>query len=544
MGGETTWRVPSLSVPDPLNLPPLDRFMEYEAVQLFMERAVARAPQFAVTSSKTPAVAQVCHRLDGIPLAIELAAARVNVLAVEQIATRLDDRFRLLIGGSRTTLPRQQTLQAAMNWSYDLLSEKERTLLRRLSVFAGGWTLEAAEAICFGDGTEVIEILDLMTQLVNKSLVVVEMQDKEARYRMLESVRQYGRERLREVGGAEDIHRRHRDWFLKLAETAEVECLGRQQSMWYDRLVVEHDNFRAALEWSLGDADEGAVLRLAAALYPLWFVRGHFAEGRRWLERALSPSSTAPTLTRAKALYAAGWLAQVQLDDNRAVELAEANLALRQQHGEKQGIARALILLGAAAQDRGEYGRARLLLEQGLSLSQELGDTVAMAIALNNLGQVARRQGDYAAARSSYGEALALRRGLGDEGGIAVQLDNLGRVAWHDGNYEHAYALFAEALGIRWKLGFKLGIATNLTGLAAVAEARAQPARAARLLGAAEALLGTLGASLYRTDRVDYDRTVARVRAALGEEAFLAARTDGRVLTVEQAIAYALRTDP
>ncbi len=211
MTGETAWRVPSLSVPDPQHLPPLDRFREYEAVRLFIDRVVASAPQFAVKRGNVPAVAQVCHRLDGIPLALELAAARVKVLAVEQIAARLDDRFRLLTGGSRTALPRHQTLRAAMDWSYDLLSQKERIMLRRLSVFAGGLTLEAAEAVCVGESVEAADILDLLTQLADKSLVVVDTQGGEARYRLLETVRQYGLDRLLEAGETAVVRRRHRD---------------------------------------------------------------------------------------------------------------------------------------------------------------------------------------------------------------------------------------------------------------------------------------------------------------------------------------------
>jgi predicted ATPase/class 3 adenylate cyclase len=263
--GETTWRVTSLSLPDPERLPPLDQFTEYEAIRLFVARAVAIAPQFAVTNRNALAVAQVCHRLDGIPLAIELAAARVKVLAVEQIAARLDDRFRLLTGGSRTALPRQQTLRAAMDWSYHLLSETERLLLRRLSVFAGGWALDAAEGICTGRNLEATDILDLLTSLVDKSLVQAETHRGEARYRLLETVRQYARDRLVEASEEVDVRTRHRAWYVALAERADREPRGPRQRIWRD-----HDNLRAALVW--GKEDPGgaeATLRLVGAL--TWF---------------------------------------------------------------------------------------------------------------------------------------------------------------------------------------------------------------------------------------------------------------------------------
>ena len=281
IGGETTWRVPSLSLPDLLRLPLVESLAEYEAVRLFTDRAEVVLPGFLVTDQNALAVAQVCHRLDGIPLAIELAATRVKVLPVHQIAARLDDRFRLLTGGSRTALPRQQTLRAVMDWSYILLSEKERTLLRRLSVFAGGWTLDAAEAVCSGNRIETVEVLDLLAQLVDRSLVAVDREDAEARYRLLDTVRQYAREKLQDSGEETEVHGRHREWFLDLAERTEPELLGPEQGVWLARLEAEHDNLRAALTWSQQEEEGGeAGLRLAGALGRFWWMRGHLTEGR------------------------------------------------------------------------------------------------------------------------------------------------------------------------------------------------------------------------------------------------------------------------
>jgi non-specific serine/threonine protein kinase len=269
VAGESTYLVPPLSLPERDRLPPPEGLMQFEAVRLFAARAAFNRPGFTVTDNNAPAVAKVCRRLDGMPLAIELAAARVRVLAVEQIAARLDDRFRLLTGGSRTVLPRHQTLRAAMDWSYDLLSEPERALFRRLSVFAGGWTLEAAEAICPGEGIEAAAVLDLLTSLVDKSLVLVETRTGEARYRLLETIRQYSRNRQGRSGEAATVQRRHRDWYLALAERAEAELRGPRQETWLERLEVEHDNLRAALEWSAGQPATDAEMRLAGALR--WF---------------------------------------------------------------------------------------------------------------------------------------------------------------------------------------------------------------------------------------------------------------------------------
>jgi predicted ATPase/DNA-binding SARP family transcriptional activator len=329
--GEQNYRVGPLSLPEAKQLPPLERLQEFEALQLFTDRAVLGEATFALTAANAESVVQLCHQLDGMPLAIELAAARAKTLPVEQIAARVDDRFRLLTGGSRTALPRQQTLRATIDWSYDLLTEAERALLRRTSVFAGGWTLGAAEGVCGGEGAldaqrltldseplsverraTSVDVLDLLTSLVEKSLVLYEERGSEARYRLLETVRQYSRDRLLEAGEAEAVQGRHRDWFLALAEEAFSELWGREAGAWLERLETEHDNFRGALEWSGKHEPEGA-LRMAGALWRFWLVRGYLGEGRERLEAALREAEGRAELrrsgARARALVGAGGLA-------------------------------------------------------------------------------------------------------------------------------------------------------------------------------------------------------------------------------------------
>jgi len=461
--GEAIWRVPSLSLPDPRRPPSLEHLTQYEAVRLFVERAVYSQQGFAVTNSNAPAVVQVCHQLDGIPLAIELAAARVKVLAVDQIAARLDDRFRLLTGGSRSVLPRHQTLRAAMDWSYDLLSEKERMLLRQLSVFAAGWTLSAAEAVCSGDGVEASEILDLLTQFVDKSLVVVETQGGEARYRLLETVRQYGWERLVESGESERLRRRHLDFFLKLAEIQQELT----RDAWLQRMEPEHDNIRGALDWVFGSGDAETILRLTVALYTFWDIRGYWTEGRKWLELALVAAGGAPSSLRAKALHAAGMLAWYQADTGRTVVQLEASVALHRELGDKEGIARSLDILGVVAYRQADYGRAEALLEQSLMLNRELGQDAPLTLYL--LGIVARLRGDYEQADARGRASLALNRALGRKGGTALSLDSLGLLAYYRGDYKQAEILCEEGLALFRERGDKFGTASSLNTLALLA---------------------------------------------------------------------------
>jgi predicted ATPase/class 3 adenylate cyclase len=387
VAGEHRYRVPSLPVPDLASLPPPEWLASTAAVALFVARARERRPDFALGAQNARAVARVCVRLDGIPLAIELAAARVGSLAVEGIAARLDDCFRLLTGGSRDALPRQRTLRATLDWSYDLLDKGEQQLLDRLSVLgAGGCTLDGVETVCGGDGIAVLEVLDLLGGLVNKSLVQAEEAGGEVRYGLLETVRQYGLEHLAASGGAASVRDRHLGWFLALAEQAEPRLSGPDQGQWLARLEAEHDNLRAALGWARerGAAEEG--LRLAGALWRFWEIHGDWGEGRDWLEGALAGGGHGVPAARARALHGAGIL------------------AFRQ----------------------GDAGRAVARLEEALDLYRELGDTCAIAASLGNLGLVAYRQGEYGRAVARLEEALDLLRELDDMPGIAASLVNLG----------------------------------------------------------------------------------------------------------------------
>jgi predicted ATPase/class 3 adenylate cyclase len=415
IGGETLYPVPALPDPDPQRMPPMKDLIGYEAVRLFLERATAVVPTFTITAQNAQAVAQICHRLDGIPLAIELAAARVKALGVDQLVARLDDRFRLLTGGSRTALPRHQTLRAAMDWSFALLTEQEQILLRRLSVFAGGWSLEAAEAICPGDAIEGPDILDLLTRLVDRSLVIVEPRSGEARYHLLETVRQYARDRLLESGEAAGIRIRHQGWFLALAERAEPELRGPSQMIWLERLKTEHDNLRVALEWSKMDANSALLgVRLVGALQWFWFMFMHnYVEGREWLQWALSRATEVPAHTRAKLLTGAGMMAWVLYEHERARALLQESLSLFRRLGDNWAIAFALHHLAHVAVAQGDFGQGTTLFEESLALFRETGDRWGLGLTLTCLGDAAIGQGDYHRAEPLLEESLTLFREAG-----------------------------------------------------------------------------------------------------------------------------------
>lgn len=534
--GEVAWRVPSLALPTARQSASPDELARVEAVQLLLDRIRWRQPAFALTPGNAAAIAEVCRRLDGIPLAIELAAARAAILAPEQLVARLDDALPLLTGGSRTAPSRQQTLRATLDWSYRLLEEPERRLVGRLAVFAGGWTMEAAEGVCAGQGIAAAEVLALLAALVDKSLVQVEEARGQVRYRLLETVRQYAGERLAACGEADAMRRRHAAYYLAWAEQVEPLLSGPAQGAWLDRLAEEYDNLRAALRWAAdhGDADTG--LRLGGALWRFWSVRGPYGEGRAWLTLLLARAgSSGDTAVRAKALASAGLLAHQQGDYAAARPFFEACLALRREIGDPGAIARALTNLSFVAPEQ-----AGALLEEALALGRAAGDKLGILRTLNTLGEIAWVEGDYERATPLYEESLALCRESGDRLGAIHVSYNLGSVALARGDAAGAAPYFRASLRLCRELGDQGLAGKCLLALASVAAATEQPARAARLYGAARVLYEATGLDEDRIGRAHARQCLTTARAALGEAAFAAAQAQGRALSLEEALAEAL----
>ena len=542
--GETAWRVPSLSLPPPAGPAAADEdsVMQFESVRLFVERAQAARPGFELTPANGPTLQDICRRLDGIPLAIELAAARVRVFSVEQIAARLDDRFRLLTTGPRTAVPRQQTLRATVDWSYALLSEPERVLLRRLSVFAGGWTFEAAEAVASADGLQPHAVLDLLAQLVDKSLVLAEHQRGAVRYRLLETIRQYARERLDEAGEAERTRDRHLAYFLELAEEAEPKLQGPEARAVMDRLEEEHDNLRLAIEWAVQQTGGEAALRLSGALGWFWWVRDFHTEGRRWLARALvaSPERRA---ARMKALHGAAWLAHHQRDADAARALLGESLAIARELNDRATVAWTLHCLGRVAYFDNAPQAARSLGEQSLVVAQEVGDPSLIAWAHHLLGLAAYLAADDAAARAHYERSLTIRRELGFDEGISILLSLLGLVTLRQGDLGQALALYREALCIVQGLFGPWGSCMPLAAVSRIAAAWSQPRRAVRLGAAATALSESYQTPLIPLFERPLAEGLALARRVLGEADYAQAWSEGRTMSVDEAVAEALNVE-
>jgi predicted ATPase/DNA-binding CsgD family transcriptional regulator len=542
--GEVAWPVPPLSLPDVRRLADVESLPRYESARLFLERAAAVRPDFALTEQNAQAVAQICYRLDGIPLAIELAAARTKVLSVEEISERLEDSFELLASGGRTAMLRQKTLHATMDWSHDLLPDEERTLFRRLSVFAGGFNLEAAQAVCGGDGLERDRVPEVLWHLVDKSLVVAWERDGEARYRLLETVRQYGREKLDDPEEEAELGRRHAGFYVVLAEEADRGLSGPEQGRWLTLLEAEHDNLRAALTWALGEGGDISLgVRLAAALGGFWSTRGYLSEGRRWLEDAATRSGPEVTQARAKALNGAGWVAMLQDEYGAARPLIEEGLTLNRELGDKEGIASSLVILGSAAMmGRRDDVPVVALLEEAKKLRPELEDqrTVARMVLLESM--VMLEQNDRERMVALNEESLALFRERKYAYGVVMCLTNLGLVTLAQGDYEKATALLSEDLRLARNLDHKLYIQYCLTGLAGVDASQGRPVRAARLWGAAEGMSETYGGHIMLADRsiIDYEGRLATARSRLNEAAWTAAWGEGRAMGPDQAVEYAL----
>ena len=439
--GESAYRVPSLSLPHPNG--ELQTIRESEAAKLFTDRAQAVLPEFELTEFNAPFVVQICQRLDGIALAIVLAASRVKLLKVERIASRLDNAFRLLTGGSRTSLPRHQTLRALIDWSYDLLSEEEKAVLRYLSAFVGGWTLESAESVCDNPKT-----LDLLAHLVDKSLVTVDFEHSdEPRYYLLETIRQYAYEKLIESGEIHQIQVRHLDYFLKLAQKAEPELYGQDQLQWLQKLEDEQENLHAALEWSL-KADIPAGRQLAGALWWHWDIRGQISEGYKWLMLMIASGSDNRNSTYAKLLAQAGWSAGLLGFPEKKKEFAEKSLALYQELGDKVGIAIPLITLGSVATRNSDYGLATQLLHESLNSFELAQNKWGIAFVGSMLGTTAEDQGNFEQAQMFYQESLESFRSIRDKEGIAWALYLMGGLAHRQEDYDRAIELYEEALKV------------------------------------------------------------------------------------------------
>jgi non-specific serine/threonine protein kinase len=530
--GEAVWPVPALAVPAQGAADALD----CEAVRLFLDRATLAKPTFEATATVASIAGDLCRRLEGIPLAIELAAARVKVLSVEQILARLADRFQLLAGGSRTAPSRQQTLRATLDWSYELLAGEERALLRKLSVFSGGWTLAAAEAA--GDTADV---LDVLTRLLDKSLVVSLDRRWEARYGMLETVREYALERLRAEGEEAGARQRHAEFFLALGEAAAPELDRPKRAEWFERLEAEHDNVRGALEWLLGN-DAEACLRLATAFWGFWNVYGDMTEGRRWLGAALDAARQAPAQVRMKALFKGGVLAQLQGDLATARAYFAEGKQVSKEAGDEQQVAWFGLNLGFVAFAERDIATARALIEEGLSAARVLGDERLAMGALNALGELERLSCNWPEARRLYEQARTMAEQAGEQFAISMYLCNLGAVTYAEDDLSTARSYYREALTMDRELGYRANIGYSLDGLAAVAVKEGAWERAGRLAGAAQALRDAIGYELEPVDLAFRDSYMAEARGHLGHAAFEAALAEGRAMTQEQAVDYALST--
>src|SRR5215213_331660 len=580
--GEQEYAVPPLAVPDTVRLPELEALSHYEAVKLFIERAQAARADFSITNENAPAVAEICARLDGLPLAIELAAARIKLLPPKAMLGRLGRRLKLLCGGARDLPERQRTLRGSIEWSHNLLDEGEKMLFARMAIFSGGRTLEAIEAVCGSAGGDLaVDAFEGVSSLLDKSLLTQEEgPEGEPRFVMLETIHEFAREKLQESGEAEEIGRAHTRYFLALAEEAEPELTGAEQVPWMDRLEAEHDNLRAALSRSIEAGDAESALRIGGAVWRFWNVRGYFSEGRRWLESGLSVDEASPVGLRARASLGLGYLALMQGAYTHAAESLQGSLSLYREAKDRRGEAYALCFLGWIAADRYELDRAKGLLEESLALSRVAGTARDVSVALNALAMLEVYRGEYERARAMQEECLRLAREAGDVQIIAVLTYNLGLTAAMTGEYERAKAAYEEAqelfceVGDRdmaalanGRLGFLAlarddpdqaeelcvetirelheraripGLDFALDVLAGVAAARGEIPRAARLWGAAAAFREVNNIPWLAEEREMIEPRIEAARTRLEEAIWHEEWKQGRAMSLDQAVDYAL----
>src|SRR5215207_9086915 len=584
--GEHEFPVPPLPLPDPGSLPPVEHLTRYGALRLFVERAQAVKPDFSLTEENALAVVEICARLDGLPLAIELAAARIKLLPPQAMLSRLGNRLKLLTGGARNLPERQRTLRGAIEWSYGLLDEGEKVLFGRLAVFSGGAALEAIEAVCDAQGDLPVDVLDGASSLLDKSLLRQEEGvGGEPRFVMLETIHEYASERLEDSRDAEAARHAHAEYFLALAEEAEPGLWGAKDAAWLDRLQQEHDNMRAALSWAIEHEEAELALRLGGALRWFWYMEGYYGEGRRWLEAVLGKDQGAAAEARARALEGVGWLASGQGDLDRAqaaadeglklsteaglgdvvaadfqdvlgeavarqrgnyewaAELLEESLALHREARDIIGVAWSLGNLANASGDRGDHERAKELYEEGLALSRELGGAELLGAYLISLGYVFLLEGDLERATALNEEAVELYRKRGHRGRLQAALDNLGWAALVRGDHQRAEALHEESLMLCKELGDKLIGSESIEGLACAAAAKGEAERAAILFGAAEALREAVGYQQTPRECSLREPYLTTARSRVGEAAWASAWEEGRSMAFEDVITYALEED-
>jgi predicted ATPase/class 3 adenylate cyclase len=590
IGGEHEYPVLPLDMPNPTQMPSLDSLSQYSAVELFLQRAKAVKPDIRITNDTARAIAEICYRLDGLPLAIELAAARIKVLSPRAMLDRMEHRLEFLTGGVRDLPKRQQTLRNTIAWSYDLLHEDEQRLFRRISVFVGGCTIEAVEAVT-EDHPSQVSILDQLGSLLDKSLLQeVDGTNNEPRFVLLETLREFGWEQLEASGEQDTIRQRHASFYLVLAEQAEASLENVEQVQWMNQMEQEHDNLLAALEWSrtaegaIAGAPNGGTemcLRLAGAMGFFWEARGYYSEGRERLAAILlTKVAQGRTAARARLLARSAELAYRQSDFLATSNFARESLAIYREVGDSQGMASALIKLGNAEVELGNYGTAaeyleealkiwreredrhgtaralisygwvalrsgnyplaKARLEEALTISRESGDTRRIGFELAGLGEVALRQGNYQHATQLVEESLELRRLLGNKWGIGVSLGILGWIAMRGENWARAKVLLGESLKVRQEIGDLSGIAWCIERLAAVAQARGQKKKAVHLFGFGAVLRATIRSVIDPSDKAAYESKIRILRSEFGKEGFAAMWEEGRALTLERAVDYAL----
>lgn len=540
--GEQEYPVPPLGVPDPSHVPDLEDVGGAPAVELFVERARTASPTFELTRQNAASVAAICWRLDGLPLALELAAARARFLGPTALLSRLDRALEA--GGARDLPERQRTMRATLDWSHDLLDEPEKDLFARLSVFAGGFTLEAAEAVGVDEETGREDVLELLGSLVEQSLVLAEPDDggDGVRYGMLEPVRQYALEKLEAGGGAEEARRRHAEHYLALAEEAGAMLKGREQEVWLPRLNAELDNLRAALSWAVARGWAAEISRMAWKSWTYWWLSGHLSEGRRWMEEALAGDPGAPTPVRARLLTLAATLGQALGDFESARLTNDASLELFRELGDEDGVYFAMGTAGLIALGQGRPDEALSLMEESGERRLEVGEKWAPSAMFGFSATVALGMGDRTRARRLAERALSLAREIGAREAVAVALPTLATIARTDGDLDRAAALFGEGLALSAEVGDKSNVAYYLEGLAEISASKDRPVRAARLWGAARALLETIEVIAYphAADRTFYGERLTEARETLDRQTWEKAWAEGQAMATEEAVEYAL----